>query len=176
RRRARGRGGRRRAGGHARHGCRARVGEAAARGLQGAASHPRGRRTAEVDDRQGTAAQGARRAHRIRGREPHLTSPRRPREYALSGHFAAIRAQKYVLSRTRRDMKFGIFIPQGWRFDLVGIDPARQWGVMHDLAQSAEAGPWESLWVYDHFHTTPVPSEEATHEAWTLMTAFAAST
>ncbi len=73
-------------------------------------------------------------------------------------------------------MKFGIFIPQGWRFDLVGIDPARQWGVMHDLAQSAEAGPWESLWVYDHFHTTPVPSEEATHEAWTLMAAFAAST
>ena len=73
-------------------------------------------------------------------------------------------------------MKFGIFIPQGWRFDLVGIDPARHWGVMHDLAQSAEAGPWESLWVYDHFHTTPVPSEEATHEAWTLMAAFAAST
>jgi F420-dependent oxidoreductase-like protein len=73
-------------------------------------------------------------------------------------------------------VKFGIFIPQGWRFDLVGIDPARQWGVMHDLAQSAEAGPWESLWVYDHFHTTPVPSEEATHEAWTLMAAFAAST
>lgn len=73
-------------------------------------------------------------------------------------------------------MKFGIFIPQGWRFDLVGIDPARHWGVMHDLAQHAEAGPWESLWVYDHFHTTPVPSEQATHEAWTLMAAFAAST
>ena len=73
-------------------------------------------------------------------------------------------------------MKFGIFIPQGWRFDLVGIDPARHWGVMHDLAQAAEAGPWESLWVYDHFHTTPVPSQEATHEAWTLMAAFAAST
>ncbi len=73
-------------------------------------------------------------------------------------------------------MKFGIFIPQGWRFDLVGIDPARHWGVMHDLAQAAEAGPWESLWVYDHFHTTPVPSEEATHEAWTLMAALAAST
>ena len=73
-------------------------------------------------------------------------------------------------------MRFGIFIPQGWRFDLVGIDPARQWGVMHDLAQAAEAGPWESLWVYDHFHTTPVPSDEATHEAWTLMAALAAST
>ncbi|TXK18999.1 LLM class F420-dependent oxidoreductase [Homoserinibacter sp. GY 40078] len=73
-------------------------------------------------------------------------------------------------------MRFGIFIPQGWRFDLVGIDPARHWGVMHDLARSAEEGPWESIWIYDHFHTTPVPSDEATHEAWTLMSALAAST
>ena len=73
-------------------------------------------------------------------------------------------------------MRFGTFIPQGWRFDLVGIDPAQHWEVMNGLAQRADAGPWESLWVYDHFHTTPVHSDEATHEAWTLMAAFAAST
>lgn len=73
-------------------------------------------------------------------------------------------------------MRFGVFIPQGWRFDLVGIDPAQHWEVMNGLAQRADSGAWESLWVYDHFHTTPVPSEEATHEAWTLMAAFAAST
>ncbi|MFS0735012.1 TIGR03560 family F420-dependent LLM class oxidoreductase [Microbacterium sp. 1P10UB] len=73
-------------------------------------------------------------------------------------------------------MRFGTFIPQGWRFDLVGIEPADQWRVMSELAQRADEGPWESLWVYDHFHTTPVPSEEATHEAWTLMSAFAAVT
>lgn len=73
-------------------------------------------------------------------------------------------------------MRFGLFIPQGWRFDLVGIDPSEHWEVMNGLAQAADAGPWESLWVYDHFHTTPVPSHEATHEAWTLMAAFAAST
>ncbi|WP_411719807.1 LLM class F420-dependent oxidoreductase [Mycetocola sp.] len=73
-------------------------------------------------------------------------------------------------------MRFGTFIPQGWRFDLVGIDPAEQWETMRSLAARADAGPWESIWVYDHFHTTPVPSEEATHEAWTLMSAFAATT
>lgn len=73
-------------------------------------------------------------------------------------------------------MRFGTFIPQGWRFDLVGIDPADQWRVMSGLAQRADEGAWESLWVYDHFHTVPVPSEEATHEAWTLMSAFAAVT
>ncbi|WP_405177611.1 LLM class F420-dependent oxidoreductase [Nocardia sp. NBC_01377] len=74
-------------------------------------------------------------------------------------------------------MRFGIFIPQGWRLDLVGIDPASQWTVMRDLARRADASDiWESLWVYDHFHTVPVPTEEATHEAWTLMSAFAATT
>ncbi|TDX80881.1 F420-dependent oxidoreductase-like protein [Rathayibacter sp. PhB151] len=73
-------------------------------------------------------------------------------------------------------MRFGLFIPQGWRYDLVGIDPADQWRTMRDLAQHADAGPWESVWVYDHFHTVPVVTEEATHEAWTLMAAFAAAT
>ena len=76
-------------------------------------------------------------------------------------------------------MRFGMFIPQGWRHDLVDIDPAEHWQTMHDLAAHADAADsgWESIWVYDHFHTVPVPSEtEATHEAWTLLAAFAAST
>ena len=73
-------------------------------------------------------------------------------------------------------MRFGTFIPQGWRHDLVDIDPKDHWETMKALAQAADAGPWASLWVYDHFHTVPVPTEEATHEAWTLMAAFAAST
>ncbi len=74
-------------------------------------------------------------------------------------------------------MRFGLFIPQGWRMDLVGIDPAMHWGVMDGLARRADDNPqWESIWVYDHFHTVPVPSQEATHEAWSLMAAFGAST
>ena len=74
-------------------------------------------------------------------------------------------------------MKFGLFIPQGWRMDLVGIDPDQHWGVMAGLAHRADENElWSSIWVYDHFHTVPVPSDEATHEAWTLMAAFAAAT
>ncbi|MFI6221101.1 LLM class F420-dependent oxidoreductase [Nocardia salmonicida] len=74
-------------------------------------------------------------------------------------------------------MRFGIFVPQGWRLDLVGIEPADQWSVMRELAQRFDTGTdWESIWVYDHFHTTPVPTDEATHEAWSLMAAFAATT
>ena len=74
-------------------------------------------------------------------------------------------------------MRFGVFVPQGWRMDLVGIDPSLHWGVMDGLARRFdEVEGWESLWVYDHFHTVPKPSGEATHEAWSLMAAFAAST
>ncbi|MFD1717888.1 LLM class F420-dependent oxidoreductase [Georgenia deserti] len=74
-------------------------------------------------------------------------------------------------------MRFGMFIPQGWRFDLVGIDESQHWATMSSLARRADAGElWESVWVYDHFHTTPRPSEEATHEAWSLMAGLGAVT
>src|SRR4051794_31807683 len=73
-------------------------------------------------------------------------------------------------------MRFGLFIPQGWRLDLVDIPAEQQWEVMRRLAHYADDGSWDSLWVYDHFHTVPIPTSEATHEAWTLMAAYAATT
>ena len=74
-------------------------------------------------------------------------------------------------------MRFGVFVPQGWRMDLVGIEPDQHWGVMAGLAERAEMTRlWESVWIFDHFHTVPIPSQEATHEAWTLMAALAAVT
>src|SRR6266496_1592409 len=73
-------------------------------------------------------------------------------------------------------MRFGAFLPQGWRLDLVGIEPENQWQTMLDFAGRREAGSWDLLWIYDHFHTLPVPTEETTHEAWSLMAALAATT
>ena len=73
-------------------------------------------------------------------------------------------------------MRFGFFIPQGWRLDLVGIDVDKHWAVMRDLAAYADDSAWDSVWVYDHFHTVPMPTDEATHEAWSLMSAYAATT
>jgi F420-dependent oxidoreductase-like protein len=73
-------------------------------------------------------------------------------------------------------MRFGMFVPQGWRQDLTGIEPRDHWRVMRDLVQHADAGDWESVWVYDHFHSVPEPNGEAVHEAWSLMNAFGAVT
>ena len=73
-------------------------------------------------------------------------------------------------------MRFGAFVPQGWRLDLVGIERPDHWSTMMSVAQTIERSGYESLWVYDHFHTVPVPSQEVTYEAWTLMGALATVT
>ena len=74
-------------------------------------------------------------------------------------------------------LKFGLFVPQGWKHDLVGVDPVDHWKVMSGLAQRADRGDvWDSIWVFDHFHTVPEPTDQATHEAWSLMAAFGAVT
>jgi F420-dependent oxidoreductase-like protein len=73
-------------------------------------------------------------------------------------------------------MRYGAFIPQGWRLDLVGIDRQDQWPTMLEVARSIESSGYESLWVFDHFHTVPIATQESSYEAWTLMAALAATT
>ncbi|VAV91638.1 hypothetical protein MNBD_ACTINO01-1509, partial [hydrothermal vent metagenome] len=73
-------------------------------------------------------------------------------------------------------MQFGAFIPQGWRLDLVGIDTFAHWSTMVDVTKKAETLGFTSAWVYDHFHTVPLPTQEPTYEAWTLMAALAVAT
>src|ERR1700712_466176 len=73
--------------------------------------------------------------------------------------------------------RFGIFVPQGWRMDLVGIgDPVQQWEAMTAVAKAADAGSWDSIWLYDHFHTVPEPSSESTFECWSATAALARDT
>jgi len=73
--------------------------------------------------------------------------------------------------------RFGIFVPQGWRMDLVGIgDPVQQWEAMTAVAKAADEGSWDSIWLYDHFHTVPRPSTETTFECWTATAALARDT
>jgi len=73
-------------------------------------------------------------------------------------------------------MRAGAFVPQGWRLDLAGLPVERHWDVMKDVAGVIERSGYESLWVYDHFHTVPIPTQEVTYEAWTLMASLAVAT
>ena len=60
--------------------------------------------------------------------------------------------------------------------DLAGIPRDEHWPTMLSVAKSIETAGYESLWLYDHFHTVPLPTQEVTYEAWTLMSALAAGT
>jgi F420-dependent oxidoreductase-like protein len=63
--------------------------------------------------------------------------------------------------------KFGVITPQGWRLDLVNIkDPIEKYEQMTRFAQEAERLDYDSVWVYDHFHTVPTQQLETTFECW----------
>ncbi|MCP4167382.1 MAG: LLM class F420-dependent oxidoreductase [Chloroflexi bacterium] len=73
--------------------------------------------------------------------------------------------------------RFGTFVPQGWRMDLVEIDdPIEQYEAMTRVALAAEQAGYDSIWVFDHFHTVPTPEIETCFEAWTITAALARDT
>ena len=74
-------------------------------------------------------------------------------------------------------MKFGVMVPQGWRMDLADIpDPVEAYEAMTSVAQEADALGFDSIWLFDHFHTVPVPSQEVTFECWVSTAALARDT
>jgi F420-dependent oxidoreductase-like protein len=74
-------------------------------------------------------------------------------------------------------MKFGVIVPQGWRLDLVGIkDPVEAYETMTGVAQAAEEFGYDAIWLFDHFHTVPTPTQEVTFECWTSTAALARDT
>ncbi|GIE97174.1 TIGR03560 family F420-dependent LLM class oxidoreductase [Paractinoplanes rishiriensis] len=74
-------------------------------------------------------------------------------------------------------VRFGVFVPQGWKMDLVEIaDPVDQYEAMTAVARVADAGPWDSIWLYDHFHTVPEPTDNAVFECWTATSTLARDT
>src|SRR2546425_13245840 len=78
---------------------------------------------------------------------------------------------------THMTLQFGLLVPQGWRMDLVGItDPVEAYETMTRVAQEAEALGYDSIWLFDHFHTVPVPTQEVTFECWTSTAALARDT
>lgn len=73
-------------------------------------------------------------------------------------------------------MKIGIITPQGWTGEFDGWEPRRAWQRTADVARQAEALGFESVWLFDHFHTVPVPTDEITFESFTSLSALASLT
>jgi len=73
-------------------------------------------------------------------------------------------------------LKVGIIVPQGWTGEYKGWSAADAWARTRDVAHQAEALGFESIWLFDHFHTVPRPTLEITFEAFTTLAALAAET
>ena len=73
-------------------------------------------------------------------------------------------------------MKIGVIVPQGWTGEYKGWNAKDAWARTRDVAWQAEALGFESIWLFDHFHTVPRPTVEITFEAFTSLAALAAVT
>jgi F420-dependent oxidoreductase-like protein len=73
-------------------------------------------------------------------------------------------------------MQVGLMAPQGWKGEFDGWKPEEAWARTVALATQAETLGFESLWVFDHFHTVPQPSDEITFESFAVLSALAVLT
>lgn len=73
-------------------------------------------------------------------------------------------------------MQVGLMALQGWKGEYDGWDAAAAWKRTVELAENAEALGFESLWVFDHYTTTPHPTDEITFESFSTLSALAMAT
>lgn len=73
-------------------------------------------------------------------------------------------------------MDVGVIVPQGWTGEYDGWETKPAWARSAHVARQAEQLGFESLWVYDHFHTVPVPTPELTFESFSVLAAVAPQT
>lgn len=73
-------------------------------------------------------------------------------------------------------MKVGVIVPQGWTGEFDGWDAGEAWQRSQAVARQADRLGFESIWLYDHFHTVPHPTEEITFESFTTLAALGAIT
>ncbi|HYH93115.1 MAG TPA: TIGR03560 family F420-dependent LLM class oxidoreductase [Candidatus Saccharimonadales bacterium] len=73
-------------------------------------------------------------------------------------------------------MRIGAIVPQGWVGEYDGWDPLDAWRRTTEVARQAERLGFESIWLFDHVHTVPRPTDEITFESFTSLSALAAVT
>ena len=73
-------------------------------------------------------------------------------------------------------MKAGIIVPQGWTGEYRGWEPRAALERSVAVARQAERLGFDSIWAFDHFHTTPDPTDEMTFESFTFLSALARET
>ena len=70
-------------------------------------------------------------------------------------------------------MRVGVIVPQGWTSEYEGVPAAEAWRRTVAAAQRSDELGFDSIWLFDHVHTTPTPRETITFEAYTTLAALA---
>jgi F420-dependent oxidoreductase-like protein len=73
-------------------------------------------------------------------------------------------------------VKVGVIVPQGWTGEYDGWEADLAWSRTVEVAQQADRLGFDSIWLFDHFHTVPKPTDELTLESFTSLSALAALT
>jgi F420-dependent oxidoreductase-like protein len=73
-------------------------------------------------------------------------------------------------------LRFGVFVPQGWKLEYSGVSGPDAWARSVEIAVLAEELGYDHIWVYDHMET--VPRREPTHvfEPFTMLSALSQHT
>ena len=66
-------------------------------------------------------------------------------------------------------MRAGVIVPQGWTGEYDGWEPQAAWQKTVEIARHADALGFDSIWLFDHFHTVPAPTDEITFESFTSL-------
>src|SRR5206468_4288457 len=107
----------------------------------------------------------------------HRQERRRPRPRFAASPSGGRSGMTTIRGVAARQLKVGVFVPQGWRMDLAEVrDPVEKYETMSRCALEAESAGFDAVWVYDHFHTVPEPRLESVFECWTSMAGLARDT
>jgi alkanesulfonate monooxygenase SsuD/methylene tetrahydromethanopterin reductase-like flavin-dependent oxidoreductase (luciferase family) len=73
-------------------------------------------------------------------------------------------------------MKAGVVLPQGWMQEYRDHGARDAWANTVAIAQASDHMGFESIWMYDHFHTWPAPEDVVVFEPFVALSALASLT
>ena len=74
-------------------------------------------------------------------------------------------------------IRFGSFVPQGWRHEFAGWQkPGKEFDAIRSVSLECERLRYDSIWLYDHFITYPEATTDPCFESWTTLSALASIT
>jgi F420-dependent oxidoreductase-like protein len=73
-------------------------------------------------------------------------------------------------------VKVGVIVPQGWTQEYAGWNAQDAWSRSVEIAVAADRLGFDSIWAFDHFHTTPDARDAITFESFAFLAGLAAHT